>query len=386
MARPPSSAWVCAILVFAMAAHDAIAQAVFPVPFGIALRQGRRKTMFDFHRVVQDIPTLAKELHHYNTSLQWPDADASLPSFGYYALFDGHEEEDAARFAAGRLHRHVASHPRIWKAIRQVLQLQDEEGLAREEKTHKLLHELEGDAYKEYSSKLGEKKPKTAEQEDDEYDNLAAEVAAALSDSFVETDKEFIRRGSRGGTTATVAVIAGSELVVAWVGDSRAVMCCDGRSTAVQLTNDHRPTRDDERARVERAGGSIHKGTTWRVDGILALTRAIGDSSFKDYVVAIPEVKSAELLPGDQFLIIATDGLWDVYSNQEAVDFVRLQILKRRPLNDIANELALEAYRRKSGDNISIMIVYLRSVVNRLPHKHPRRAMHEFSPPSSASQ
>lgn len=89
------------------------------------------------------------------------------------------------------------------------------------------------------------------------------------------------------------------------------------------MSEDHKPNRPDERQRIESAGGVVVWAGTWRVGGVLAVSRAFGDRMLKKYVVAIPDIKEETLVSHDEFIIMASDGLWDVIENQEAVDFVR---------------------------------------------------------------
>ncbi|EKX31539.1 hypothetical protein GUITHDRAFT_83052 [Guillardia theta CCMP2712] len=103
--------------------------------------------------------------------------------------------------------------------------------------------------------------------------------------------------------------------MVANVGDSRGVLCQDGR--AVPMSDDHKPNRPDERRRIELAGGMVVTVGVARVGGILAVSRAIGDSPLKQFVPATPEYKVIRRDPSQKFIILATDGLWDVVSNQE---------------------------------------------------------------------
>jgi protein phosphatase 1L len=92
---------------------------------------------------------------------------------------------------------------------------------------------------------------------------------------------------------------------------------------------------------------------TWRVGGVLAVSRAFGDRLLKQYVVAEPEIQEDTIEEGVDFLILASDGLWDVVTNQEAVSMV----LSIEDAQDAAKVLGDEAYRRGSADNITCLIV-----------------------------
>lgn len=92
---------------------------------------------------------------------------------------------------------------------------------------------------------------------------------------------------------------------------------------------------------------------TWRVGGVLAVSRAFGDRLLKQYVVADPEIQEEKVDDTLEFLILASDGLWDVVTNEEAVAMTK-------PIEDpeeAAKRLMQEAYQRGSGDNITIVVV-----------------------------
>ncbi|KAM0834689.1 hypothetical protein ACQ4PT_063422 [Festuca glaucescens] len=181
------------------------------------------------------------------------------------------------------------------------------------------------------------------------------ETNAAIAETFNHTDSEFLKADSShsrdAGSTASTAILVGGRLVVANVGDSRAVVSKGGKAIAV--SRDHKPDQTDERQRIEEAGGFVMWAGTWRVGGVLAVSRAFGDKLLKQYVVADPEIKE-EVVDGSlEFLILASDGLWDVVTNDEAVAMVK-------PIEDpeqAAKRLLQEASVRGSADNITVVIV-----------------------------
>ncbi|CAG9461438.1 unnamed protein product [Pedinophyceae sp. YPF-701] len=180
------------------------------------------------------------------------------------------------------------------------------------------------------------------------------DVPGAIVDSFLKTDKEYLEQNGEerdDGCTAVIAVVKGSTLYVAHVGDSRAVLSREGE--AVALSDDHKPNRSDERSRIEGLGGVVVWAGTWRVGGVLAVSRAFGDKMLKKFVVAEPEVATEELSKKDECLVLASDGLWDVMTNEEAVETVR----KVGDAKEAAKTLVDEAYKRGSGDNISAIAV-----------------------------
>ncbi|KAF3780710.1 putative protein phosphatase 2C 14 [Nymphaea thermarum] len=108
-----------------------------------------------------------------------------------------------------------------------------------------------------------------------------------------------------------------------------AVICRGGVAEA--LTCDHRASREDEQARIEAQGGyvDIHHGT-WRVDGVLAVTRSIGDRHLKEWVLAEPDSKGLVITDDMELLILASDGLWEKVGNQEAIDTVMNLLLESK--------------------------------------------------------
>ncbi|CAN1312948.1 Probable protein phosphatase 2C 14 [Linum perenne] len=127
--------------------------------------------------------------------------------------------------------------------------------------------------------------------------------------------------GLLSGACCVTALIEGEEVVVSNLGDCRAVLCRGGVAEA--LTTDHRAEREDERERIENEGGyvEIHRGA-WRVHGILSVSRSIGDAHLKQWVSAEPDTKIMQLKPDMDYLVLASDGLWEVVGNQEAIDIV----------------------------------------------------------------
>lgn len=101
---------------------------------------------------------------------------------------------------------------------------------------------------------------------------------------------------SFAGSTAVIAVIDGSKLTVANVGDSRAVMC-DFNGTAIPLSFDHKPEKESEKNRIEKAGGYVAFWGVWRVNGNLATSRALGDYTLKpNFVIANPDILEFDLM------------------------------------------------------------------------------------------
>ncbi|KAI3470898.1 hypothetical protein Pfo_027561 [Paulownia fortunei] len=185
-------------------------------------------------------------------------------------------------------------------------------------------------------------------------------IEEAVKEGYITTDSEFLRGDIRGGTCCVTALIHKGDLVVSNAGDCRAVMCRGGVAEA--LTVDHKPSLDDERERIESLGGYVDCcHGVWRVHGSLAVSRAIGDRHLKKWVTAEPATRVFKIRPECEFLILASDGLWDKVSNQEAVDVVRsLCVSVDKPeAFSACKKLVDLSLTRGSADDISIMVIQL---------------------------
>ncbi|KVI11942.1 probable protein phosphatase 2C 24 [Cynara cardunculus var. scolymus] len=183
------------------------------------------------------------------------------------------------------------------------------------------------------------------------------------------------------GSTAVVAVVTPDNIIVANCGDSRAVLCRNGK--AVPLSSDHKPDRPDELKRIEAAGGRVVYWEGARVCGVLAMSRAIGDNYLKPYVSCEPEVTITKRTGEDECLILASDGLWDVVSNETACGLAKMCLKGNAPseemnsppmsadassyencdkaCSDASLLLTKLALARQSMDNVSVVVVDLRA-------------------------
>ncbi|CAL5097897.1 unnamed protein product [Urochloa decumbens] len=206
------------------------------------------------------------------------------------------------------------------------------------------------------ASTASRKQSPTPPQSDDQ-----DEVVAAIRAAYLTTDSEFLSQGVRGGACAATAVVKGGDLYVANVGDCRAVLGSRG-GVATALTSDHTAGREDERRRIESSGGYVSRGSggVWRVQDCLAVSRAFGDASMKPWVTCDPEVSRRRLTPDCRFLIVASDGLWNKVSCQEAVDAVAAAAAGALSSSvGSCKELIALAKSRGSRDDITVMVVDL---------------------------
>jgi len=173
---------------------------------------------------------------------------------------------------------------------------------------------------------------------------------------------------ARTGSTALVAMYHAGRMHVAHCGDSRAVLCTliADRLSAAQVTRDHKPNLPDELARIEASGGTVcmlgpHPGQPY-VNGCLAMSRALGDHDLRRYgVTSEPEVTTFERTPATRFLILASDGVWDVIDNQEAANIVAeaVRLWSEDPYGFAARMLVDAALARHSRDNITAVVIDL---------------------------
>ncbi|KAH0792522.1 protein phosphatase 2C [Histomonas meleagridis] len=172
----------------------------------------------------------------------------------------------------------------------------------------------------------------------------------AIDESFSQIQNDMRSWCVYVGTTAVIAIINGQTLSVANIGDTRCVLCRDGK--AVRLTVDHKPDLPEEAEYIQSKGGFVREG---RVGGMLAVSRALGDGFLGDAVNSKPNFRQVEITGDDAFMIMACDGVWDVMSDQEACDIVAAEI---DPMT-AAKSLRDAAFEMNSLDNISVIVVFL---------------------------
>jgi len=219
----------------------------------------------------------------------------------------------------------------------------------------------------------------------DEQTNFYRYIHDTLLKSVEETDINFFREYNQyslaTGSTAVCVIIAGDRIICANIGDARAVLSRSGE--AINLSRDHKPDNPDEEQRIKSAGGFV---TMKKVCGTLATSRSFGDFNFKrpsnsdffkppakgdgrDIVAVIPEIRETQInYLEDEFIVVACDGLFDVFTSQQCVDYIRdklaeNQIMEQDP-QKVAKELVFEAInnattRKKHSDNVSVIIVCL---------------------------
>eukprot|EP01103_Thecamoeba_quadrilineata_P000073 TRINITY_DN10055_c0_g1_i1.p1 TRINITY_DN10055_c0_g1~~TRINITY_DN10055_c0_g1_i1.p1 ORF type:complete len:937 (+),score=204.98 TRINITY_DN10055_c0_g1_i1:130-2940(+) len=257
--------------------------------------------------------TVSRKPSSFTRSLSLPghEVDGALPQFlaqnvgDYFGLFDGHGGSHAAIFASQHFHRI-------------------------------LLDSL----------------------------NLQHDIESAIAQSFRTADLmllEFFKKNtsmdleSRAccGTACLIVLIVKSVIYAANLGDSRAILCSKGK--VIRLTEDHKPLEREEAARIRDAGGVVL--SSGRVNGLLSVSRALGDFHLKPFgISSVPSLCSRFITPDDEFIIMACDGLWDVISEETAVEIVKTE---RKDPHRASMRLRDMAYLRGSSDNITVVVIIL---------------------------
>ncbi|KZT12047.1 PP2C-domain-containing protein [Laetiporus sulphureus 93-53] len=196
---------------------------------------------------------------------------------------------------------------------------------------------------------------------------------AALKTAFLKTDEDMrtdptFKRDGSGCTAVAALATTDGRVYVANAGDSRSVLSVKGG--AEQLSFDHKPTNEPEKNRITAAGGYVSYG---RVNGNLALARALGDFDYKkndslsaeaQIITGDPEIIEHDVTEEDEFFIVACDGIWDCLTSQQAVNVVRILVSQGKQLTEICEEICdlCMAPDTQGGngigcDNMTLMIV-----------------------------
>jgi len=214
--------------------------------------------------------------------------------------------------------------------------------------------EIDSDATEEQESTDEEDTPDEDEEDEDEEEYIGGEFNedGSFKPLRPKNQRKRIRKkrrvrtwaslkpGNDSGCTAVVALLVGRELYVANAGDSRCVVCRDGK--AIEMSYDHKPEDEPERQRINKAGGRVTQDG--RVNGGLNLSRAIGDHAYKtnkelplseQMISPVPDVKKLTIDPEkDSFVLLACDGIWNSLSSQETVDFISTRLNKKNAKHD----------------------------------------------------
>eukprot|EP00475_Leptophrys_vorax_P011829 TRINITY_DN18311_c0_g1_i1.p1 TRINITY_DN18311_c0_g1~~TRINITY_DN18311_c0_g1_i1.p1 ORF type:complete len:360 (+),score=64.16 TRINITY_DN18311_c0_g1_i1:58-1137(+) len=187
----------------------------------------------------------------------------------------------------------------------------------------------------------------------------------ALERAIVQTDRSINMMnnlsGEASGSTLVCVLLDHDSICCGNIGDARALLCRSRR--AIQMSLDHKPYLEEEKARIMAAGGMIAGNYMVSRNGeALAVSRAVGDVSFRkppnNLLISTPTMAQYARTDDDDFVLLASDGLFDVMSNQAVCDFV-LNSLEDGVSHDlVAERLTSEAVARGSMDNVTVVIGY----------------------------
>nr|CAB3265077.1 protein phosphatase 1A-like [Phallusia mammillata] len=256
----------------------------------------------------------------HTAKLQLP----KLPGWSFFAVFDGHAGSKIAEYSSQHLLDVIMEHEEIKKI---------ENGAEENEKL----------------------------------------IEAAVKQSFLELDKKMrtisdARNGfDRSGSTSVCVLISPKRYYFINCGDSRGLLC---RNSAVQFaTADHKPSNPQERDRIQKAGGSV---MIQRVNGSLAVSRALGDYEYKNVedkgpteqlVSPEPDITAIDRsTKEDEFLVLACDGIFDVSSNEELVQYISSRLAITDDLTSICNDVVDMSLNKGSRDNMTLVLLGLPAI------------------------
>ncbi|XP_059625186.1 probable protein phosphatase 2C 51 [Cornus florida] len=208
---------------------------------------------------------------------------------------------------------------------------------------------------------------------------LKEALLRTIKDIDLTFTEEALRNNLPSGSTAVIALLVDGQILVANVGDSKALLCSekidshqDAKGTlmaylsAKELTRDHNANREEERARIEAAGGFIFEWDVPLVNGHFPMTRAIGDVPLKKYgIIPVPELTDWQpLTANDSYLVVASDGIFESLSPQNVCDLLSDAHLHRNrrlklpsSCSSLADCIVRTAFERGSTDNLSVVVV-----------------------------
>jgi len=264
--------------------------------------------------------------------------DLGLPGFSLFCVFDGHGGRMTATWIKTNLPKNIQE--ALIKTVGPVKQTgsqaaenEDTEPKVFEEMLRTVIHETDEQLRKAQQAKT--------------------EEPAQMSRGHAE----------RSGCTAVIALVTPTHIIVANIGDSRAVLSTGGKTRA--LSYDHKPEDEVEMRRIEAAGSKVIHG---RVDRDLNLSRSLGDFRFKQYKRDDYDPRKQPISPDpdfvvyernkakDEFMFLACDGIWDVMSNDIAASFIR-NVLKTSPVVACCQKMNEQCLQIGSLDNMTSMIV-----------------------------
>ncbi|KAJ1431864.1 phosphatase 2C-like domain-containing protein [Ochromonadaceae sp. CCMP2298] len=191
----------------------------------------------------------------------------------------------------------------------------------------------------------------------------------AMFRSFFKVDSEFSAKARlqmlTDGTTSTVAIIHDGRIFVGNAGDSRAVLVQKG-GKVMPMSIDHRPDRTDEAERIRKLGGSVVHWGRWRVEGILAVSRSIGDVTLQPYITCEPEIMEKQIENEDEYLVLASDGVFDTMTNE---DVAKIVLRNGKDFLNVSKRVCTEAIIMGSTDNVTALVIDLKQRLRTVEQK-----------------
>lgn len=227
-------------------------------------------------------------------------------------------------------------------------------------------------------------------QESNSYEKC---LKSAFLDAYRITNARFLviaeRSNLSDGSTGLCCALRRGKLVIANVGDCRAVMVSSRRAEA--LTRDQKPSSKIEASRILALGGSVVNclGVP-RVNGVLAVSRAFGNRQLRHVIRPDPEITERSLSMDDQYLVLASDGVWDVLTEKDVLGVCWQP--RGKSSQQIAKDIIQLALASGSQDNVSCIVIGLADYIASLPHKaqpsssSPSKAVAVVTPSSSPSE
>lgn len=318
-----------------------------------------RRTMEDTHAFLYNFlhtpaPAIASETGSAKsqtpseTNSQAPGEAMIETDNGYFAIFDGHAGTFAADWCGKKLHiileDIIKKNPNV-----PIPELLDQTFTTVDAQLEKLPLKNSGCTAAVAVMRWEDRVPSNSSQTGSQ--SIAPALAKAAEKPLEGAEAKPEAKQNPEAEHAKLKGIASRQRVLytANVGDARIILCRSGK--ALRLSYDHKGSDENEGKRISNAGGLILNS---RVNGVLAVTRALGDSYMKDLVTGHPYTTETVIQPDiDEFIIIACDGLWDVCSDQEACDLVR----NVQDPTAASKLLVDHALARFSTDNLSCMTV-----------------------------
>jgi serine/threonine protein phosphatase PrpC len=177
-------------------------------------------------------------------------------------------------------------------------------------------------------------------------------IKQCLYDTVARLQQVAIRGLMTSGSTCNIVVIVDSTLYICNVGDSRTLMCMENSNKSIQITKDHSPTDPIEKKYIYDHGGFVENK---RVNGSLAMSRAIGDLHLSQYISPIPDIYQYDNIHNIKFIVQASDGLFESLENQTIIDM----ILNKDSTDSVLLNILNACFEEGSTDNVAIILILL---------------------------